>query len=486
MGSPPLSLDKASRPPLLLKLAGIDLRSLAAMRMGLAALVIVDGWTALLNAHAFYSDDGFLPRSLWPTMRDSMVNWSLHGLSGSTSWQVLLILLQIAAGVALLLGWRTTLATVLSWVLVCSLQNRNPVVLFGGDVVVRMLLFWSIFLPLGKRWSLDVRRKGGETLTANPFLSTTTLALLLQVCIIYWFTARLKWGVEWTRDGTAVYYALSIDQFVKPLGLWLRNFPELGHWLTFVIWWVECIGPFAAFIPWRTERWRLATVATFWALHIGLGLCLRLGPFPAIMMVCWLPFLPGSFWDWLQRRSPADGPATTPSRSWREHALTQSFVLLCLLVVVVWNLRSVDYDKWKRWFPTAWNPPVQALKLDQYWALFAPHPLSDDGWLVLDAELVDGSHVDLLRDGKPVSFLKPAGISAEFPDYRWHKLLMNLWAAKYQTMRHPVCGLLERQWKEKAAPNRQVKAWTLSFMEEKTLPAYHALIPQKVELARKP
>ena len=472
------SANSKSAPPLLLRLAGIDLRSLAAMRIGLALILLVDGWTALTNARAFYSDDGFLPRTLWPTMRDSMVNWSLHAVSGSTSWQIILILIQLSAAIALLLGWRTTLATIVNWVLICSIQNRNPVVLFGGDVVIRMLLFWSIFLPLGKRWSLDAR---GQDSAATVQLSVATLALLLQVCCIYWFTAKLKWGVEWTRDGTAVYYALSIDQFVKPFGIWLRGFPTFGHWLTFVIWWVECIGPFVAFIPWRTAFWRTLAVALFWGLHIGLGLCLRLGPFPAIMMVCWLPFLPTSFWDWLQKR-PAS--ASKLERSWRDRAVAQAFVLCCLVVVVIWNLRSVNYEKWRPLFPNAWSPVAQIFKLDQYWALFAPHPLSDDGWLVLDAELKDGSHVDLLRTGQPTSFLKPERISAEFPDYRWHKLLMNLWAAQYQTMRHPVCGWMERQWNASHPAAQRVHKWTLSFMEEKTLPAYHALIPRKIELAK--
>ena len=47
-----------------------------------------------------------------------------------------------------------------------------------------------------------------------------------EVALLYWCTALLKNGPEWTRDGTALYYAFSLDQLL-PLGRWLYPYPAL-------------------------------------------------------------------------------------------------------------------------------------------------------------------------------------------------------------------------------------------------------------------
>ena len=55
----------------------------------------------------------------------------------------------------LVLGWKTRFATIASWVLLLSLQNRNTMILSGEDNLALLLLFWGMFLPLGARYSVD-------------------------------------------------------------------------------------------------------------------------------------------------------------------------------------------------------------------------------------------------------------------------------------------------------------------------------------------
>lgn len=58
--------------------------------------------------------------------------------------------LHIIAGVLLAIGYRTRLMTVVNFVLITSLQARNILVLHGGDVLMKLLCFWAMFLPLEK------------------------------------------------------------------------------------------------------------------------------------------------------------------------------------------------------------------------------------------------------------------------------------------------------------------------------------------------
>jgi hypothetical protein len=472
---------------LIQRLAGIDLRSLAAFRIGLGVVLLWDLVTSLSGAGALYSEAGTMPLVVAEQLRESPWIVSLHSLSGATAWQVALISLQIIAAVCLLVGWRTQLAVAVSWALLCSLQARNPVVLHGGDVVLRMLLFWSLFLPLGARWSVDAAqgRRSCFAGEGRAFV-VASLALLFQTAMIYWFTAALKWGNEWTRDGTAIYYALSVDQFVKTPGLWLLQFPQICHGLTFGVWWLEILGPFAAFIPWRTAWWRVAVVGAFWMLHLGFALCMRLGPFPVTMMVAWLPFLPAEFWDGMGRPPrPRAGTAESGSiHRWMQNGVAQAFALICLAYVLLWNLRTTNRERWEGVFPMSLNSFGYALRLDQYWALFAPKPLTEDGWLMLEATQKDGIEVDLLREDRAVSDEKPALISAEFRDYKWQKMEINLYLAQYAKVRAPFCGYLIARWNARQPPERQIVSWTLNYMRELTLPHNFALKPQKVELWR--
>ena len=158
----------------LLALFTIDTRSLAVFRIALALTILVDLALRARDLGAFYTDDGVLPRALladdigsrtpWLTLGFGVVpHFWFGGGAGQASW---FVVAGLTAGL-LLVGWQTRWVTVASWVLLTSLQSRNPIALNGGDAILRLLLFWSMLLPLGARWSLDAARAGGLP-TSSP------------------------------------------------------------------------------------------------------------------------------------------------------------------------------------------------------------------------------------------------------------------------------------------------------------------------------
>ncbi len=89
-------------------LFGIDLRSLALFRVGLALLLLADLALRLADLEAFYTDFGILPRAAHGALIGAHENlWSLHLVTGSVAGQALLFTLAAACAVALPLGWRT-------------------------------------------------------------------------------------------------------------------------------------------------------------------------------------------------------------------------------------------------------------------------------------------------------------------------------------------------------------------------------------------
>ena len=75
------------------QLFGIDLRSLTAFRIGLAALLLADLAYRAMDFQAHYTDQGVLPRALYLEIFSNVeVTWSLHLILGSATYTALLFL----------------------------------------------------------------------------------------------------------------------------------------------------------------------------------------------------------------------------------------------------------------------------------------------------------------------------------------------------------------------------------------------------------
>lgn len=276
---------------------GADLRSLAAFRIVLALLVLADLTNRSTDLYAFYTDKGVLSRA--DLTQEVLNRWSfsLNLMNGEFFFQVLLFGIAALAALALLVGYRTRLMSVVVWVLMLSIQWRNPLVLNEGDTLLRMLLFWGMLLPLGAYWSVDRSLNAAHSRVSMRFLSIATVGLFLQIAFMYWFTAILKSGPEWRVDGTALYYAMSYEQVVTPIGAYLSQFPELLKVLTFATIGLEAFGPFLLFCPIFTGPVRTAAVLAFMSLHLGIWMTMDIGTFPWVSAFCMVCFLPGWFWS---------------------------------------------------------------------------------------------------------------------------------------------------------------------------------------------
>ena len=277
---------------------GLDLRSLALFRVTLALVLLGDLYMRSWDLRAFYTDFGVLPRSALIERFSDRWIISLHLMSGQ--WQVQALLFVIAAGFALMMlfGWRTRLATIASWVMLASLHNRNPAVLQGGDTLLRMLVFWAMFLPLGAVYSVD---SGLDPDQERPkplrIFSAGSVGLMLQIAALYWFAVLLKTGPEWRHEGSAVYYALSLEQMATPLGRWLLHFPMLVKFLSFFTLVVEALAPVFLFFPVLAGPVRTVAVLFLVGLQLGFGTCLSLGHFPFVASAMMMSMLPSWFWE---------------------------------------------------------------------------------------------------------------------------------------------------------------------------------------------
>jgi len=399
---------------------GLDLRSLALLRIGLGAILLWDLGRRALEMRQQYTDFGILPRALLagygPQSWYTLHTW----LSGSDAGMAALFLIATGAAAAVLVGWRTRAAVLVSWVLLASIQWRNPTLNNGGDVMLRMLLFWGLFLPLGARFSLDARRRGEAPGPPSPVVSAASVALLAQLAIVYWFAVANRTGPTWW-DGSALWYALQFDLFAKPLALRVRDFVPILPPLTIAALALEIVGPFALFSPFWTAQLRVFGAVCFALLHLAIWALFYLGHFQAVFLLAWVAVLPAWLWDRVLPRRWDTRPGeraeaarategAAPASRW-EGPAAQVFVALCLAYVVFCNLNTVRLPLLEMRFDRRWIEPALWLRLDQRWGLFAPNPPVNDGWYVVLGRLADGRDVNLLDPERPAGFEKPVPVS---------------------------------------------------------------------------
>ncbi len=499
---------------------GIDPRSLAVFRICLGSLLLVDVLRRAENFTAMYTEVGFFPLSL-ATSHFGDNRWSLSFLSGATEFQAAVFVLAAIFAFALLIGCWTRVATIVSWVLLVSLQARNPLVLNNGDTFMRMLLFWSIFLPLGRVWSFDAWRRpaGGDRYA--PVLSVATAAVLLQICLVYWFTGMAKCNEVWLGSlwhwvqgnaawsevsvgGDAMHYVWSLDIYARPFARMMLEYPAVGKWLAFATVVLEILGPLLLLIPWGTRWLRLGVILSFVLFHVGIELSLDVGLFSMVSIVAWIALLPSVVWtnrfsrgigQFVKRlcSSKRETPAASPQRTTMPAAViraaAQVVCLVFLLFVVAWNVSFIGETESGLRFRRSTNWLASATWTLQRWQMFG-RPPTVGVWFVYRAELKNGAMVDVLRGGAAVSLEKPPSIAATFPNYAWRKMHRNILdaelasserlAAYHQSITEFMC----RQWNERHGPDEQVVALDMLCFAYSLAPAASPAESEHATLAR--
>lgn len=266
------------------------------MRICIGGIILLDLIHRAASLGAHYGDLGVLPRADAISLSGNKFFISLHMISGLPLVQGLLFLTAGVFAIMLMIGYHTRLSAIASWVLLLSLQARNPMVLQGADIVLRITLFWMLFLPISSRWSLDKilgRIPKPRTLYIT---SVATFAYLIQIGVFYLFTGILKTGTVW-HDGTALYYALSVDQLVRPFGRFILSHPVLSSTLTYFTIYLETYGAALFFIPWKRGFFQMIGVLLFAIFQFGANISFHLGLFGPIAIAATLGILPPYFWD---------------------------------------------------------------------------------------------------------------------------------------------------------------------------------------------
>lgn len=455
---------------------GVDPRALGVFRVALALLLLADLLVYRLpGVEPFYTDAGVLPRSTLAEAYPLLDAVSIHALSGSARVQTGLIAVAALAAVCLLVGYRTRAATGVSVVLLASLYARNPYVINGGNTILVVFLFVSLFLPLDARWSLGGSRRGG--VVERRVCSVGTAVTLLTLVSIYAANAVSKYRSDAWLSGVAVPRIFRLGEFTVGLGPLLSEYAAV---LAAVNWlWIALLSASVLLVV-ATGRLRTAVALAFVAAHLGMAATMRLAVFPFVMISVLLLFLPPGVWDSVEAvasklRIPgrstghtvrsdggrADGgsgdggsgngrtddaeraaasPSPTGSRARRGLRVGAALLLAGFFLALVWwqaaGVGLVDLPA---------SEPAGELS-EVSWSFFAPNPPDASGWYVVSGTLESGDAIDV-RDGGAVSFDRPPDAAATYPTTLWHQFgfrMKNAGESRYRPVASYVCERSDR------------------------------------------
>jgi hypothetical protein len=271
---------------------------LAALRIGLAAVLLLDlAWT-YFPAAALFADH--------PRLR----SWQWSLLSGVADPAVVRAALAawVLAAVALLLGAATRLGAAAAWVLSVSFATINPDLLNAGDLVRGIILLYLMLCPCGAAWSVDAwrRRRRHPEEGAVRVLPWPLRLLFVQMVLIYFCNGLYKlFGPDWW-SGRALYYVLGDLTLTR----WSYAALPVPFWLTRLLTWTVLAWEvsFPLLLCWRPAR--LAALGFGVLFHLSLAVSVELGCFSLYMLCLYLPLLP---WERLTPTPPGPVP-TGPHR----------------------------------------------------------------------------------------------------------------------------------------------------------------------------
>lgn len=441
------------------------------MRMGIALVILADLLIRAGDLSAHYSDAGMWPRQVLVNFGWKEGYWSLFLLSGSSAWALLLFGIQFLMALFLLVGYRTRLVTVLLWLLYISLHNRNLYLLQAGDDLLRLLLFWGIFLPWQNTWSIDQK----QNRLAGPS-SVAVLGYFFLLASVYFFAAVLKTDKDWYSEGSAVYYALSLDQMrLAPFGNWLYQFPGLMKAVTRLVLIIEFLVPLLILWPQKKGHLRLIAFLLVLLLQAGIGATLYVGLFFVISCVAVLGLLPGTLLDRVTQKQKQSAEAVAKSGSNFLHYTSRTLGIIVLIICLFTNLSSTSWFDYR--LKKEGLLPVQIFRFDQYWGMFSPYVMRKDGWLVYYGIDSLGRQWDLRLNQDYVDFSKPDRVVSMYRTDRWRKLAENM-QGQGLFLRPLYCKYILHKW-NREHPEKQISTLNLYFMMKENLLNYKSTAPVK-------
>lgn len=230
-------------------------------------LLLHSEWLDWYGIHAWISQPTMA--FVEPGLRLNLFQW----MPQNNGWIVAFFWIFLAFAVLLTLGLWTRVSSIVVFLGLVSIDQRNLFITNGGDTFLRVMGFFLMFAPAGAALSLDRLRAVRQGVApAKPVLNAPWAQRMMQLQLSWLYLTSFLWkmkGSTW-RNGTALYYVLHLQQIQRfPVPLWLQQ-PMI---LKFGCWFALLLEISLATLIWsRTFRYPLLLLGVLFHLMLEYAL----------------------------------------------------------------------------------------------------------------------------------------------------------------------------------------------------------------------
>lgn len=153
----------------------------------------------------------------------------------------------------------------------------------------------------------------------------------------------------------------------------------------------------------------------------------------------------------------------------------QMFGMFIICLIFAWNVEGANI--FKRFdIKGSLNDIVFALQLNQQWNMFAPSPMTGDGWFIVEGQLANGKVYDILND-HDYTEARPKQLEKEYKDVYWQKFLLSLQFGSDDWHTLHFARYLCRKWNDNNSHANWVKTFNVYYMMELTPPMHEPAKP---------
>jgi hypothetical protein len=219
-------------------------------------------------------------------------------------WRFTVHFVCVAMLLAYVIGLFLRVSAPLAWIITVSYAHRVPQATFGLDQINTLLtaylaIAFVCLTPRDAVLSLDrwlflrrARRRELPVDELNPrpqaVVCVATRLIQIHLSIIYLYSGLSKLKGETWWDGTAIWLAISNQEYQSGDLTWLAQYPAAINLLTVGTVMFEMLFPI---LIWN-RRLRPLFIAAGLLLHFGIGKFLGMWTFGIAMQICYLSFLP--------------------------------------------------------------------------------------------------------------------------------------------------------------------------------------------------
>jgi Vitamin K-dependent gamma-carboxylase len=213
--------------------------------------------------------------------------------------------IALASAFLLTIGLFTRVNTIIVFLCLASIDQRNLNILNGGDTFLRVAGFFLIFAPAGAAFSVDrfIRmRRGRESAEIPPSSPWAQRMIQIELALVYFVSFCWKiQGASWIH-GTALYYVYHLDEIQRfPLPQWLLNptILKLGTWAALAV-------EFSLGVLIWIKKLRYAILTLGLLFHLYLEYSLNVPMFQWDVLSAYVLFIePADLdraWNWIRER----------------------------------------------------------------------------------------------------------------------------------------------------------------------------------------